>query len=87
MLSAEVFTGCVGSIGEMPPLVSLASYPQRAAVQDIEIPKTGDRIELICDLCAHRIVKADYKETTKFDEALESKYTPSCSTLIRSFLL
>lgn len=38
---------------------------QASAICDTNIPNTGDRIELICDLCAHCIVKVYHNDTIK----------------------
>ena len=44
-----------------------------SAVHNIAIPDTGDQIELICDLCAHRIVKVYYNETIKIDDEVRTE--------------
>jgi DNA-directed RNA polymerase subunit RPC12/RpoP len=49
---------------------------ERFAEVNVNIPDRGDTTELVCDLCRHRIVKVDVKETIKLDDTVSSEKNP-----------
>jgi hypothetical protein len=49
---------------------------ERSAIFGVGIPDTGDRTELICDLCRHRIMKADFNPHVNVSDSIKEEKNP-----------
>ncbi len=63
--------------GSTCPHCKTGTMRGRSAIVDVGIPNTGDKTELVCDMCRHRVVKIDFHESIKVREYVEAKKIPS----------
>ena len=49
---------------------------EHSAIFDVGIPDTGDRTELICDLCRHRIMKVGFNPHVDVSDSIKEEKNP-----------
>ena len=63
--------------GSVCPHCKKGIMRMRSAVFDINIPDTGDKKELLCDMSRHRVVTVDLHQNINVRDDAEAKKIPA----------